>query len=137
MMIRKLTSNDKGNATIEMAFALPIVVMLMMGILQYAIVMQTTSGMRHAIGEAVRFAKVYPNATESEVLDIARNNFEGINSDGITGLTLERGNTQDDGYGVDYGTVTMQYQLEPVIPFVVIDQINLEESRTIYLQATD
>jgi Flp pilus assembly protein TadG len=117
-----------------MAFALPIVVMLMIGILQYAIVMQTTSGMRHAIGEAVRFAKVYPNADEDEVLDIARGSFVGIDSSKITGLALERGTAAN---GADYGTVTMRYRLEPVIPFVALDEINLEESRTIYLQATD
>ena len=134
MMKRLLTSDEQGNATIEMAFALPILVMMMIGILQYAIVAQTTSGMRHAIGEAVRYAKVYPDADEDTVLQVARDRFVGIDSSGITGLRLQRGTASN---GADFGTVTMRYRLEPVVPFMSLTEINLEESRTVYLQATD
>jgi Flp pilus assembly protein TadG len=134
MMIRKLTSNNEGNATIEMAFALPVLIMVMIGVLQYAIVAQTTSGMRHAIGEAVRFAKVFPNADEDEVLQVARDRFVGMDSSGITGLRLERGTAAN---GAEFGTVTMRYRLEPVVPFMSLTEINLQESRTAYLQATD
>jgi len=130
-MHRKLARDEQGGALVEFAFAMPVLVTLIVGILQYAIVMHTTSGMRNALGEALRYAKVYPTATETEVLDIARGRFKGIDATKITALSLERG-TQN---GAEYGKVTMRYRLEPVVPFAIVPVINLEESRTAYLPA--
>lgn len=119
----------KGSTTIELAFALPVLVMLMVGILQYGIVLHASSGLRHALGEGIRHAKVYPDATESEVLTKARDGLAGIDPSGIAELTFERGTLN----GAEFGRIAIRYEITPFIPFVPLPTIKLTETKTAYL----
>lgn len=140
MTIRKLLSEKSGVATIEMAFAMPVLVTIMIGTLQFALVLQASGAMRHGIGQGLRYAKVNdvsdPSdplqvaALKDEVEDIVRDSLAGINPDGVKALKFVR-NT--DSSGTVSGTITMQYQLKPVIPFAAIPPIDINETRTAYL----
>ena len=68
MKIKKFLSDKRGAVIIETAFALPVLILLMIGMLQFGLVLQASGAMRNAIGQGIRFAKVNPNATETEVL---------------------------------------------------------------------
>jgi Flp pilus assembly protein TadG len=129
MMARRLVFDTRGAAVIEFAFALPILVALMIGVLQFGMVLHASGGVRHAVGEGIRYAKVHPDATDTEILDVARAGLAGINAGGIQALNIQRGQSN----GADYRRITMRYRIAPVIPFAPIPPIVIEEARTAYL----
>lgn len=60
---RRLRLNDSGAAAIEMAFALPILLLFVFGIFQFGIILQANAGMQHALGEGARMATICLNPT--------------------------------------------------------------------------
>ena len=129
MTIKKFLSDNRGAVIIETAFALPVLVLLMIGMLQFSLVLQASGAMRHAIGQGIRFAKVNPSATETEVLAEARQALGGINPSGIKSMELLRGTSN----GADFANITMTYEITPIIPFAAIPPISLTEVRQGYL----
>lgn len=129
MSAPRLFFDKQGATVVEFAVALPVLVVLMIGILQYGIVLHTSGGLRNALGEGIRHAKVFPNATEASVLQKTRDALVGINPGGITALTFERGVSN----GAAFGRLTVSYQAKPVIPFVPVQVITLTETKTAYL----
>lgn len=115
---------------IEFAFALPVVISLMVGILQFGLVLQATGAIRHAVGEGARYASIHPDATEEQVSTKVREQLAGIDKSGVVAIGLERGASS----GAEYDEVTISYQLEPVIPFVDINPIILNDSALSYIQ---
>jgi Flp pilus assembly protein TadG len=130
MTKRTLLSDPNGAAAIEFTFALPILLMLMIAILQFGLVLQASGAMRNAVGEGIRHAKVHPTATETEVLNRARAGFAGVDPDGIQTLTFTRGTSN----GAEFGRISMTYHLTPLIPFASVPPIQLSATRTAYLQ---
>lgn len=129
MTIAALASDERGATVIEFAFALPVLVTLMVGILQYGMILHTSGGLRNALGEGIRHAKVYPSATQASVLQKTRDALPGIDPNGITALTFERGVSN----GAAFGRLSITYQAEAVIPFVPVQAITLTETKTAYL----
>ena len=128
-MIRSILRDRTASSTVDFAFALPVLVTMMLGMLQMGQVLHTSGAMRHALGEGIRFAKVDPTATESQVLAEVRDELAAIDPDGISTLTFERGLTN----GARYGKIDISYRLEPMIPLVPVPAITLNESKTAYL----
>lgn len=56
---RKVLGDEVGAAAIEFAFAVPVLVMFIWGIFQFAIILMANSGMQNALGEGARYATVY------------------------------------------------------------------------------
>ena len=67
MKIRKIVRDDRGAAVIEMAFALPILVMLLWMIVQFGLVFRAMSGIQHALGEGARRATLWPVPSVDDV----------------------------------------------------------------------
>lgn len=59
----RLTTDRRGAAVIEMAFALPALIVLMWMIVQLGLVFRAMSGIQHGLGEGARLATVYSNKT--------------------------------------------------------------------------
>ena len=55
-LFRHLRRDQRGAAVIEMAIALPVLIMFIYGIFQIGILYQANAGMQHALGEGARFA---------------------------------------------------------------------------------
>lgn len=129
--LRRLARNRNGSLGFEFAIALPILVTIMLGILQFAMVLHASGAMRNAMGEGLRLAKVDTDATADDVYDETKDELVGVDPDGITELKFTRGTASN---GAEYGKLVMKYKLEPMLPFAPIPAINLEETRQIYLQ---
>jgi hypothetical protein len=78
MRIRKLIRNENGAAVIEMAFALPIVILFIWIIVQLGLVFRATSGIQHALGEGARLATVWPAPSVDDVQDRVEESVYGI-----------------------------------------------------------
>ena len=131
--LRALKRDENGSLGFEFAIALPILVTLMLGILQFAMVLHTSGAMRNAMGEGLRLAKVNPDATDAEVTDETKDEFVGVAHSGIKSLKFERGTSAN---GASYGKMTMQYEMTPLLPFAPIPPIVINEEKQIYLQAS-
>ncbi|MCJ1962413.1 MULTISPECIES: TadE/TadG family type IV pilus assembly protein [Novosphingobium] len=129
--LKRLAANREGASVIEFALAMPVAAALMIGILQFALVLQATGAIRHAAGEGVRYANVHPDATERQVSDKVRKEMAGLNEDGIVRIALERGISD----GAQFDKIAIEYQLEPVVPFMQLDPISLNETVLSYVQS--
>lgn len=60
-ILRKIRRDETGAAVIEMAFALPALIVLMWMIIQLGLVFRAMSGIQHGLGEGARTATIYSN----------------------------------------------------------------------------
>ena len=132
MPIRNIRRDTAGSLGFEFALAMPILVTLMLGILQFAMVLHASGAMRNAMGEGLRLAKVYPTATADEVYDETKDELVGVAHSGIKSLVFTRGTASN---GASYGKLVMKYELKPMLPFAPIPAIKLEETKQVYLQS--
>lgn len=66
-MIRRLITNDKGVAAVEMAFALPILIIMLWMMVQMGLVFRAMSGINHGLGEGARYATLYPQPSSGQI----------------------------------------------------------------------
>ena len=63
----KLSRDDRGVATIEMALTLPILLTFIYGIFQIGVILAANAGMQHALGEGARYATLFPTPTNEQI----------------------------------------------------------------------
>lgn len=128
---RNLHRDERGSSIVEFALSLPILAMLMMAILQFSLVLHASGNLRHALGEGIRHAKINPHLTDAQVTDYTRDRLNAMDHSGIASLTFSRG-TQN---GASFGTLSITYEMTPMIPFMPIEVISLSETKRAYLPA--
>lgn len=62
-----LRRDRRGAAVIEMAFALPVLIVMMWMIVQLGLVFRAMSGIHHGLGEGSRMATIFPKKTDAEI----------------------------------------------------------------------
>lgn len=67
MKHRFISRDDRGAAAIEMAFALPALVILIWMIVQLGLAFRAISGIQHALGEGARLATIWPQPTDDQI----------------------------------------------------------------------
>ena len=66
-VLRNLRRDRRGVAVIELAFALPVLIIMMWVIIQLGLVFRAMSGIQHGLGEGARFATLYPKPTDAAI----------------------------------------------------------------------
>lgn len=132
-LLKRFRTNEKGAAAIEVALTLPILITIMIGILQFALILQAQGAMRHGIGEGLRMAKVDASATKSQILSETKASLSGINISKVTSMDFTRGTKSLDGEVANWGRITINYEMQPIIPFAPVPPIKLTATRTVYL----
>jgi Flp pilus assembly protein TadG len=127
--MRRFPKDDRGSVGLEFGIAIPVLVALIIGVLQFGLVLNANGAMRHAMGEGLRLAKVDPSASNTEVTDRVKAQLVGVDPAGIQTLTFNRATSNN----IERGTMTMTVRLTPVIPFAAVPPITLTETKTIYL----
>ena len=67
MRRRFLSRDDRGAAVIEMAFALPALIVLIWMIVQLGLMFRAISGIQHSLGEGARLATIWPQPTDDAI----------------------------------------------------------------------
>lgn len=62
-----LRRDQRGATMIEMAIALPVLILFIYGIFVVGLLFQANAGMQHALGEAARYATIFPTPTDSQL----------------------------------------------------------------------
>ena len=130
-LMRRILRSTSASSTVDFAFALPVLVTIMLGTLQLGQYFQVSGTLRHALGEGIRYAKVYPNATQSEVTGEIRDALPAVDQAKISSLAFVRGTSG----GVDWAVARIRYRLEPFIPFIPVPPITIEETSVAYIPA--
>lgn len=106
----KIRRDDRGAAVIEMAFALPALIVLMWMIVQLGLVFRAMSGIQHGLGEGARMATLYPKPADTAI----------------------QGRIEDAVYGIGPGNFTIA---APVAG--TADGATFLDLRVTYTQSTD
>ncbi|MFL6841008.1 MAG: TadE/TadG family type IV pilus assembly protein [Sphingomicrobium sp.] len=96
MMLRRLIRNDDGAAVIEMAFALPILIVMIWMVVQIGLVFRATAGIQHALGEGARLATVWPEPSADDIHDRVADSVYGIGPGDFSDPLVEPGTDCDD-----------------------------------------
>ena len=129
--LSRLGRSQEGSFAFEFAIALPVLVTLMLGVLQFGMALHAGGAMRNAMGAGLRLAKVDTESTADDVYQETRDQFVGVDHDGIKKLTFTSGT---DANGVSWAKLEMQYQMDLLLPFAPIPPIVLTEEKQVYLQ---
>ncbi|HEX2115238.1 MAG TPA: TadE/TadG family type IV pilus assembly protein [Alphaproteobacteria bacterium] len=76
--ILQLARDRRGASTIELAFALPVFVVLLIGIFEFGRLFLTWSTIQYAAEQTGRFAMSRPNATAPELTAFLKEHIHGV-----------------------------------------------------------
>jgi Flp pilus assembly protein TadG len=68
-ILKTLRRDQNGAAVIEMAFALPVIIVMMWMVVQLGLVFRAMSGIQHGLGEGARAATLFPKPSDTVIHD--------------------------------------------------------------------
>ena len=128
-LLRKLRRDNRGAAVIEMAFALPALIMLMWLIVQLGLVFRAMSGIQHGLGEGARMATLYPKPADSAIQDKIEDAVYGIGPGNFTIATPVSG-TAD---GATYLDLRVTYTQATDLLIIPGPDINVSRSKRVWV----
>ena len=133
MNIRKLARNEDGAAVIEMAFALPILIMLIWMVVQLGLVFRAMSGIQHALGEGARAATLWPVPEVAEIEEKMEAAVYGIGP-GTFEIEEPASGTDD---GSDYLDLTVTYTQPTDLLIFPGPTIEVERSKRVWVAESE
>lgn len=130
-MIRRLIRNDRGTAAIEMAFALPALVMLLWMVVQLGLVFRAMSGINHGLGEGARYATLYPAPNASQIKSKISSAVYGIGP-GNFAISEPLAGTED---GADYLDLKVTYSQDTDLIFLPGPTISVSRSKRVWISS--
>ena len=131
-LLRKIRRDERGAAVIEMAFALPAMVIMMWMIVQLGLVFRAMSGIQHALGQGARFATLFPQPENDAIKDEIEEAVYGIGpgtftiSDPVAGFAD----------GTFYLDLTVSYTQETDMLFLPGPTITVSRSKRVWVAGT-
>lgn len=132
-LVRNLTRNEDGAAVIEMAFALPVLIMLLWMIIQLGLVFRAMSGIQHALGEGARAATLWPVPATDTIEDKMEAAVYGIGPGDFTIVAPVSG-TAD---GSDFLDLQVTYTQDTDLLFLPGPTINVSRSKRVWVAEDD
>jgi Flp pilus assembly protein TadG len=129
--MRRLFREARGAALIEFAFALPVLVTLIWGIVQIGLLFEAYAGMQHALGEAARFATIFPTPTDDEIKAKVAAKF-GTGNGQLDELQIT---DNKNGTVVVSKTLKLTYKQPMNFLFFNAPDVTLTQSKLVYLAA--
>ncbi len=130
-IVRKLGADRSGSAAIEFAVAVPVLVSLIWGIFQIAILYRANAGMQHALGEAARYATLYPTPSDEQ--------FQEKVTDGKFGLDNGTWGTPtiDTDTVAETKLITVTYSQPTDFLFFQGPTVSLTREKLVYLSGSE
>ena len=128
-----LRRDSRGAAVIEMAFALPAMIVMLWMIVQLGLVFRAMSGIQHALGEGARFATLFPQPENEAIKDRIEEAVYGIGPGEFT--------ISDPVAGIADGTVfldlTVSYTQETDLLLLPGPDITVSRSKRVWVAGID
>ena len=137
---KRIRRDEDGATVIEFAIALPLLVAFIWGIFQIGLVLQANAGMQHALGEAARYATIFPTPSDTAIRNMVTSKKFGTYNGTLATLSITNNNVTT---GVAPNQVTktvskdLQLQYTHTIRFMFIPArtITLTKTKRVYLAA--
>ena len=139
----RLQRDERGSAIIEMAIALPTLILFMYGIFQVGVAFQAKAGMQHALGEGARLATLCYNPTVANGCSVPSNDaIKDQIDDRVFGAKVGTYNepTVTDGEtpeGKDFKTLTVSFTMVPNYLFFNGPAVTITETKRVYVASSD
>ena len=127
--MKKLLKNHEGAAVVEFALALPILISFIFGIFQLALVFWANAGAQHAMGEAARYATLYPTPSSTEIEDFVANSQFGTHNGTMQTPTVTQNTTEE------YFDIDIVYTQPTDFIFFEGPTVSIEKSKRVYYAA--
>ena len=128
-IMRNIKRDEKGVAAVEMAFALPILLLFVYGIFQFGVILQANAGMQHALGEGARYATLYPKPADNLIETRMSNSVFGMNIGTFGAPTVT---TPATSVCTNCRLLTVSYTVTPDFVFFSGPAINLVRTKRVY-----
>lgn len=123
--------NQRGATVVEFAIALPVLVAFIWGIFQVGLLFQANAGMQHALGEAARYATIFPTPSDSAIQARVTSKKFGTYNGTLGALQIV--NTTNAGGQVEYKTLTLTYNHQMNFLFMGARNVTLTRTKRVYL----
>lgn len=133
IICKRLRKDERGAAVIEMAFALPILIMLIWMVIQLGMVFRAMSGIQHALGEGARAATLWPVPATSTIQTKMNAAVYGIKPGTFTIPTPTAG-TAD---GSNYLDLKVTYTQSTDLIFIPGPTITVSRSKRVWKAESD
>lgn len=127
--LTKLRRDRRGAAAIEMAFALPALIMLMWMIVQLGLVFRAMSGIQHGLGEGARMATLFPKPADQAIQDKIEASVYGI---GPGNFNIEEPVT-GTADGASYMDLRVTYTQETDLLLIPGPDISVSRSKRVWI----
>ena len=132
---RRLRRDEKGVAAIEMAFALPILVVMIYVFVQLAQVYRALAGIQQALGEGARMATLWPRPEPEAVHDKIEASVYGI---GPGDFTVDMPELENDGTEIgNYYDLKVSYTQPTNLIFFPGPDISVSRTKRVWVAPED
>ncbi|MEQ7872379.1 TadE/TadG family type IV pilus assembly protein [Sphingomonas sp. ASV193] len=136
----RLAGNDRGAAAIEIAFALPIFIMMIWAFVQLAQMFRALAGMQQALGQGARYATLCTNPTTTGCVPPSATNIKstmdsavyGVGPGTFTSSVSALGNGGTGGYY----DLTVTYSQPTSLLIVPGPTVNVTKSKRVWTAGT-
>jgi hypothetical protein len=132
LLPKKLRRDEGGAAVIELAFGLPVFIMLIWMIVQLGLVFRAMSGIQHALGQGARAATLWPVPDNQTVLDAMNDAVYGVGP-GHFDITEPVEGTAD---GSDYIDLQVTYSQNTDLIILPGPTISVTRSKRVWISET-
>jgi Flp pilus assembly pilin Flp len=132
-ILKRIKRDDSGAAVIEMAFALPILIILIWMIVQLGLVLRAMSGIQHALGEGARLATIWPVPDVDTIQDKMNDAVYGI---GPGDFDIPPP-VEDEADGSEYLDLTVTYSQDTDLLLIPGPTINVTRTKRVWRAETD
>ena len=133
----QLHRDERGTAIIEMAIALPTLILFLYGIFQVGVAFQAKAGMQHALGEGARIATLCYNPNVATGCSVPSNTvIKNTINDRVFGTnvgTYSEPTVTNGPTGERYRTLTVTFTMVPNYLFFNGPPITITETKRVYV----
>ena len=135
MRLRSLIRDIRGSAAVEFALSVPVLIVMIWGIFQIAMVLQAQAGVQQALGEGARLATIFDTTTNARPTNTQISNKIVNAKFGIRNGTWHTPsiNTTNEASG-GYIVISVQYDVPTNFLVFSGPTITLSDSKRVYVQ---
>lgn len=113
----------------EFSLTILVLMALMLGILQMGSLFYAYAGLKNGVGEAARFATLWPRRTDAQITAELKAKSFGLKAANLSAPVITHGISQ----GTDYTEITVVYAAPLDILLVPLPTVTLTETRRAYI----
>jgi Flp pilus assembly pilin Flp len=127
-LLQHLRRDQGGSSAIEFAIAVPVLVAFIYGIFSVSLLFQANAGVQHALGEAARYATIFPTPTDTQIQTmISESDF------GLGGGTLDTPVIDNSQLANGYKTISLTYHRPVHLLFMNGPTVTITRSKRVYV----